>query len=239
MPRRNSIKWRQVDDKRLSNAVRNFNSKIRRLLKKNPELSEVLPSSQSVKNIKRDIKTRAEYNSYLRSLQSFTKRGAEKLVTNRNGVVLTKYELSEIRKRVRRINKQRAKEVIIADPSPYRGNMGSIQEYNLRPKKFDWANIDKKNFPSFRKSVYHQSRFSYSDDKLRALKENYIKGLYAVFNSGADDIVAILEQIPEDKFKENLYRNPLLTVEFIYDPIESEMKAQAIHDNWESVLDGL
>lgn len=43
MPKRSKIKWRQIDESNLTNLVRQFNAKVGRLVKSNPDLSEALP----------------------------------------------------------------------------------------------------------------------------------------------------------------------------------------------------
>ncbi len=43
MPRQYNIRWREQDEKELRRVVRNFNDKLRRLVKKNPDNANILP----------------------------------------------------------------------------------------------------------------------------------------------------------------------------------------------------
>ena len=52
MSKRYNIKWRQDDSERLTKAVKNFNAKITRLEKKNPENKNALPERVSAKQLK-------------------------------------------------------------------------------------------------------------------------------------------------------------------------------------------
>ena len=43
MHKYHKIRWRETDEQELKRVVRNFNAKIRRLEKKNPQIKEYLP----------------------------------------------------------------------------------------------------------------------------------------------------------------------------------------------------
>ena len=65
-------------------------------------------------------------------------------------------------------------------------------------------------------------------------KENYIKGLYNVFGAKGNKIIRIVENIPPDKFTDLFYNDPVLQLDFIYDPIEVDLKIESIVEHLES-----
>ena len=101
----NLIRWGSNDRKNLQRAVNNFNAKINRLEKQG---IKELPSKVSYKELRgwgsndNEILTRKELNQTIRTLQAFTKRGMEKLVTLAGGEKITKWENREIGKMQRR-----------------------------------------------------------------------------------------------------------------------------------------
>ena len=102
----NNIRWRKSDTKELNRLVKNFNQKVSYHKKKNPEFSESYPEKYSVKQLKKLIKSRNDFNLVCKKLARFSERGAEKLVTNKQGVTLTKYEIKETAINTRYANKQ-------------------------------------------------------------------------------------------------------------------------------------
>ena len=81
MAKQHPIKWKQTDDKELAKVVRNFNNKISRITKKNPDLKNALPDKISVRQLKELINTRQDLKRELNALRRFSKRGAEEIIT--------------------------------------------------------------------------------------------------------------------------------------------------------------
>lgn len=72
----------------LRKAVNDFNKKRRKLI--NEENKMYLPETVNYKYQKSRIETTKELNRYIKSLQAFNKKGAEKLVTLDTGDIITK-----------------------------------------------------------------------------------------------------------------------------------------------------
>lgn len=106
MSKSNNIRWRKSDTQELNRLVKNFNQKVSYHQKKHPEFSESYPEKYSVRELKRIIKSRNDFNLVCKKLARFSKRGAEKLITNKQGVTLTKYEIKETAINTRYANKQ-------------------------------------------------------------------------------------------------------------------------------------
>lgn len=68
-----NIKWRDSDEAELKRVVKNFNAKINRLSKKNPEIKNILPEKKDWKEIKNLVGTRNDLNKELHMLERFSK----------------------------------------------------------------------------------------------------------------------------------------------------------------------
>lgn len=234
MPKRYNIKWCKSDRKKISNTVRQFNAKITRTLKKHPEFAPYLPKKITVKELTAKIETRKDFNRELNSLSRFLKKGAEKPFTSKSGIKTTIWERREIGYKVAQINRQRTIEKKRAKVSTYKGTMGSIQANNLNPKKYNIDKIRPQEWDKFIETVEKQIKSNYNYYKMERYKENYIKGLYNVFGAKGNDIIRIVENIPPDKFTDLFYNDPVLQLDFIYDPIEVDLKIESIIEHFES-----
>lgn len=110
MSKSSKIRWRERDTEQLARKVKNFNAKLTRLTKKNPALADVLPERVSTKALKQDITNRQEYNRVIKALSAFTEKGAEEVVTGKQGVTTTKWQLQQVKKAVAIENRRRKKE---------------------------------------------------------------------------------------------------------------------------------
>lgn len=234
MPKQYNIKWRKSDREKISNTVRQFNAKITRTLKKHPEFAPYLPEKITVKELTANIETRKDFNREVNSLSRFLKRGSEKPFTSKSGIKTTIWERKEIGYKVAQINRQRTIEKKRAKVSTYKGTMGSIQANNLNPKKYNIDKIRPQEWDKFIETVEKQVKSNYNYDKMERYKENYIKGLYNVFGAKGNDITRIVENIPPDEFTDLFYNDPVLQLDFIYDPIEVDLKIESIIEHFES-----
>lgn len=228
MPKQYNIKWRKSDREKISNTVRQFNAKITRTLKKHPEFAPYLPEKITVKELTAKIGTRKDFNREVNSLSRFLKKGAETPYTSKSGIKTTIWERKEVGYKVAQINRQRTIEKKRANVSTYKGTMGSIQANNLNPKKYNIDKIRPQEWDKFIETVEKQVKSNYNYEKMERYKENYIKGLYNVFGAKGNDIIRIVENIPSDKFTDLFYNDPVLQIDFIYDPIEVDLKIESI-----------
>lgn len=228
MPRRSRINWRKKDRQKVSNTVRQFNAKLTRTLKKHPELAPYLPDRLTVKGVTENIATRSDFNREINSLQRFLQSGAELPVNTQSGMQITRWEKREVGYKIGVINRRRTAERKKANVSTYKGTMGAIQEQNLNPKKYNVDKIKPSDWESFVKNVEKQVRSTYNDEKRERYKKNYIKGLENVFEGEADEIIEIVSNIDTDDFMQLFYDDPVLQIDFIYDPIELELRRDSI-----------
>lgn len=233
MPRQYNIKWRNKDKTRLSNTVRQFNAKITRTLKKNPELAPYLPERLTVQGLRDKIKTRQDFNREVNSARRFLKPGAETPVTSATGIRTTKWEKREVGVKVGVINRRRSRELKKMNPTTEKGTMGTIRENNLRPKKYDIDKIKASDWDMFVYGVEKQIMSGYTAQKNKLYKQNFIKAVKTAFGSKGTEIVEMAHSIPADILVELYYNDPVLQIEFIYNPLEMQIKIDNIVEHLE------
>lgn len=236
MSKKHNIKWRDSDRKALATAVRKFNTKRTKLLKQVPELEAFLPKKASVKEIKVSVQTRRDFNNELKSLERFLAKGAEKPIVTKEGVKTTQYQKRELLIKVNAINARRRAELKKAAPSTEKGTMGTIRENNLLPKNADINKVKKSDWAKYVESVEKQSKDSYSDDRIVRYKENYLKGLENAFGESGNHIKQLASQLSGDVLMDMYYNDPVLQLDFIYDPLEMAVKIEAMEEHLQEYL---
>lgn len=239
MQKRYNIKWRDTDKKELAKAVRKFNAKRTRLLKQVPELEEFLPPKASTKDIRKSVQTRRDLKNELNALERFMRKGAEKPIVTKEGIKTTAYEKKEIAIKVRVINQRRAAELKKAAPSTEKGTMGTIRENNLKPKKYDIDKIKKSDWKKFVESVEKQSKDSYASDRYDRYKDNFLKGLENAFGEKGSELIEIAKQIDAETLTQMYYDDPILQIDFIYDPLEMQVKIDAMEEHLTGYLESM
>lgn len=119
MSKPSPIKWRKIDIQAAKKAIKNYNQKIDYWKKKAiaaGESAEYLPEKLTYKELRKQIKTRKEYNKRIKDLIDFSKPGAEKKVKPFEGAdyEVTAWELNKIKKAANRINRIRKKHAELA-----------------------------------------------------------------------------------------------------------------------------
>lgn len=239
MQKRYNIKWRESDEKELAKAVRKFNAKRTRLLKQVPELEEFLPPKASTKAIKESVKTRRDFNNELNSIERFMRKGAEKPIVTKEGVKTTAYEKKELQIKIRAINNRRAAERKKANVSTEKGTMGTIRANNLQPKQVNLDKIKKSDWNKFVESVEKQARDSYALDKYERYKENFLKGLENAFGESGKDLIELAKQLDPETLTQMYFDDPILQIDFIYDPLEMQTKIDAMTEHIQGYLENI
>ena len=73
------IRWDKKTKAILNKTVKAFNAKLSRIEKQGKNLEAFMPERLSVKDLKKEIQTRAEFNRQIKRAQAFLKRGAEEV----------------------------------------------------------------------------------------------------------------------------------------------------------------
>lgn len=246
MAGRNRIRWNDSDEKELSRLVRNFNAKVTRISKKDPEVAKYMPDKVSVPELKRTIETRQDLKRQLNSLKRFTKRGSEELVSSEYGLTVSKWERNEVAIQVRTINNFRGKRRKILESLPLssRGEpiIGTVREMQseemnaYKPKTYNFNKMKKNEWEQFVRTVRKMSSTGYTDEIDSRLKDNYIKSLHTVFDSTGVDISNIEEMVKKvsmKKFLNTFYSDTEASIDFVYDETDYIYKLEIIEHIWE------
>lgn len=248
MSRQHKIRWRKTDEQELNRIIKNYNSKISRIIKKEPYLETYLPSKISKKQIKEDIYSRRDFNREINKLKRFSRKGSESLI-NKDNLQLTKYEYNEflIAHRANE-NRKRLELNKLMNDNIYKGHektqmskheMGNIKRYNLQPKKLKdtWKGIkNESEFSNFMKKLDKMLSDNQKEKKKELFKENYLKGIENVF--GTENVLyRLIKKMNNNTFvsiyeKDDLY----LRIDFIYDELQKKEKFNTIYETWKEYL---
>ena len=228
MPKQYNIKWRVKDEQELRRVARNFNDKLRRLIKAHPENRNILPqfynpskdqfeSRITVENLKQLIQTRADYNRYLNMLERFSERGAERIIdapTNEYGSKTTVWQKQEVARLVAIVNKKRQERldalnlVEMANAEGKLGytlgemfGMGLASVNKLAPTKGYTKGQSQTDIKYKLRALLNESRSRYHADRDKILKENYITSLEENYNKkDIQDVIAKIRGMDMDLF---------------------------------------
>lgn len=231
MSKKSKIRWQKTDNKELEKAVRNFNAKITRIEKKNPELKNALPERASVRQLKDLINTRQDLNREINALKRFTDKknvidieynGKEKVYIGIEVLPsphdykakITKWQKKEINRRLAFINKRREtrRKELEATPAVSRGKklgytrgefgIGKTRMLELSPLKGITPGTNEENIKKKYSSIVKQSQSDFYTIKDYRCKANYITGLYNNFNP--DEIADVIKTVEEMSIKDFL-----------------------------------
>lgn len=240
MSRYHRINWRESDNEELKRVVRNYNAKLSRIAKKNPQIKNVLPDKVSVAQLKELINTRQDLKRELNSLKRFSKRGSEEIVTVPDtdyNLKITKWQKSEMNRRVAVINRRRKKrledlqELEMSSGGEKLGykkgdfGMGKATEISLSPMNAFTRRMNQADLKMKWEGILRQSQSDYFTQKDFRLRNNYIKALEQNYNS--NDIQDIIDTINHMDIKDflNKFEEEGGNMEFAYPPNQEQYNA--------------
>lgn len=216
MAKRYNIRWKPDDEAELKRVVKNYNAKISRLEKKNPEHKNALPERVTVRQMRELIETRHDLNRELNSLKRFSVKGAEQIVDvpeNKYNLKTTKWQKEEMIRRtavINRTRKRRLEEISKWEMTSggkslgyTRGDfgMGQADEVALSPMKPFNPSMSRKDLTMKFRHIRKESQLNYFSSKEEMLRRNYIeKGLLRTYKE--EDVREIIEAIENMDFKE-------------------------------------
>lgn len=235
MSKQYNIKWRDKDVEELNKVVKNFNQKISRVAKKNPNDAEFLPEKISRKTLKEKIKTRQDFNRELNSLRRFSRRGVEEVVETEKGLKLTQYEIQETKIKTRIVNIKRAKERKKLDIDVTKGTMGQVSAQNLRPKTFT-TNKTAKEWDKFVESLEKEISSTFKEEQLQNYKEQYLESVRENLGSAGDKLYDLVKGLDVVTLFENSVEVPTLSISFTSEPLDVETISERAYQDWLNVL---
>lgn len=242
MSKYHKIRWSEQDTKEINRVVKNFNSKINRLVKQNPSIASILPERVTTKQLKEIINTRQDLKRELNALKRFSKRGSEKIVNVPNSeydLKITSWQRTEMNRRIGIINRRRKSrlEELQDIEMTSRGEslgytrgqlgMGKAEEVALQPMTAFYRTMGYSDLKKRWQSILHQSQSDYFTKRDYQVRDNYISGLKQNYNE--DDIKDIIDKIEHMDIKDflNIFNQEGGTFEFLYP--NSELESEYIN----------
>lgn len=241
------MRWSDSDRAELERTIANFNQKLYRVKKRAPDIAEYQPEritpEGAVKLIQEQIRTRADFNRVINSLQRYSRRGAEKVVKSNRGARATEWETKEFAIKQRTENARRAKERKKIEAQPVtvggkkqdrtRAEMGTIKDNSLKPNRGKFKNMSQKEWEYATRAM--DARFNYTElDEMRErMRDNYIKGLtdYGFIDSNPE-LEDMIRALTPEEFYNMSQTDESADFYFYKDPIAWTARQEMLLKTW-------
>lgn len=248
MSKYHKIRWTEQDTKEINRVVKNFNAKVNRLAKQNPDLASVLPDKVSTRQLKGLINTRQDLHRELNALKRFSKKGSEEIIIvpdTEYELKITKWQKTEMNRRIGIINRRRKSRLdeLESIEMTSRGKslgytrgqlgMGKAEEISLQPMTAFYRTMGNRDLKKRWQSILVQSQSDYFTKRDYQVRDNYIKGLLE--NYGEHEVQDIVNKIEKMDIKEflQIFQEEGGTFEFIYpDPEKEKEYVNYLRTTW-------
>lgn len=197
------IRWSRSDFITLGKAVASFNKAIGKIT----DTGIIVPELQDYTRLKSSITTRQELNRVIGSLKRFTNPMNQKGVRLESGLVITKWEQTEINRAQKRATARMIGELAgIEATTTYGTGVSSANEIKATLEMFDKISSST-TFDQFRRRtqvLYNRGRTDYDMKKAKIFQENFIT---AYEKMGRTAVVELAKS----------YKNPMEFWDFIKD----------------------
>lgn len=218
MSRKYNIRWTEADVKEVDRVLRNYNAKVKRLEQKYQGTEVVLPERVAKKDFLELVGTRRDLQRELKSLQRFSKRGAEEIVKapiTENTIYMTKWQRTEMNRYKGIINAQRAKryEMVVDIEMEHRNQplgytvgefgMGKAEMNSLKPLEAFTKKMDKYDLQKKARSLRKHAQSDYFNKADNRLLENFLGSIKETYGGAyPEETEQLLNSIRNMGFKE-------------------------------------
>lgn len=193
----NRIKWKTGEREQIAREVKRFNAKIEREAKKaakDKNAQYIIPPKMKTADIRKMIKSRADFNAFKKLVDNAFKEGAFK--QGKSGS--TKYEQAEVKIRVGIINRARKR----AMPEKQPGRQMGTERYNSfkpkKPKKLSNLGIHKADYLE---SLREETQGDFIEKVNNEYILNYMTAVQGhISEPYKSQIISCLKKIPADAF---------------------------------------
>lgn len=212
------IKWRKQDIENVRNVVRQFNRKLTMTERKHPETKGKLPDRLTVADVMKQIQTRKDYNKLVNSYKRFYQRkDSTNLISNKNGLEITKWEKREAEINLRAVNRKRAARRKATGATTFTGTMGKLDDMHLNKRHYDFDSFSSKSlWDSFKKSVERETLSQWDFDKMSVWYGNLRKAINNQFGNDTE-LNDTLDRINPETLLEAFFINPFIDFDYVYD----------------------
>lgn len=214
MSKRYNIRWTEDDNEALRKAVKNFNARRARLIKKFPEKEKAFPEKVTVKAMKELIQTRNDLKREIRALNRFKHKTAELIVlpNNDNNLEITKWQRNEMSRRAGIINRKRKKRLkdVMETELTYQGEklgytigqfgMGKADEVALLPVNAFTKGMTRTSLKKKFDALQNESRDMYWTEREQDMQIAFVEAIMQNYNP--EDVQDVVKQILGMDFKE-------------------------------------
>lgn len=245
MSKQYNIRWGRSDYSKLSHLVRKVNKKVFEIEVKRPDIAGYQPAMLDYQDAKKDIKTRQDYNNFIKKYERYLREGVEEIKTSDRGAKATTWAVREFeiaqraentrrRATAKRLGEQNVK-IGGKDTGVKRAEMGKIKENAVKPSQKKFKNQSQREWELASRLFDRKMHSTYNDERQQAMIENYVKGLIA--EGYNDELINLLNKIPLKRFLEVVDTDEKATFDFIYDPLELKAKQESLIELWEQYVD--
>ena len=240
------MKWRAEDEAELRRTVKNFNQKLSRLEKKlDPIERGYLPKRLSVKDLKKNIGTRADFNREIKSAKRFSQKGAEEIVELSDlqyKPKITNWQRKEMTRGVATVNTKRVYRYLEAvelemtsggNPLGYKvGELGlaTNEAQSLSPFNDFYYSMGKSDIDMRHEHIKKEMSENYFITRDEMLREGVIKAIERTYTDEdeAEDIIDSIRDMDIRQFYK-IFRQEGNTMEDEYANNDSTRQANLEH----------
>lgn len=229
-----SYKLSEADRERIKKAVRRFSEKRKKVAREKPDIARFQPKTPTTREIERELqgKTKEALEYKLAALGRYLEEGAEDIYFTENGVITTNYQVAELRRGIEEGNKHREELRARNRASTFTGTMGTLRDNSLRPRKDRVETMEKKHWEDYVKSVEHAALGDSDEERERVYKKNFLKALEGAFGDKGGpygrELYKRIKNTPLALYQDYYDIDPILTIEFAYDPLHAQQVIAAI-----------
>lgn len=222
-------------NKAVARTVKNFNAKRSRELKKDPGAAAWLPEKITTKQIKEENRTRADLNRELKALQQFSK-SKPVIIEFSDNLTRTVWEDNKTRADIKRADKSRYERLQQLEPSIERGTLSMAEKHNLAPIKYEPQKLSLKDFIAKGRTARIEAKQDFAKRQDIEYATNYRELVRDKMGADAERILDRIKDVRPAQMVDAYKANPVLNIEFIYDPQELAFIAEEMLEAWSDFL---
>jgi len=211
------MRWSDKDVNEMYRIVKNFNQKVTYHFKNSPKKRGYLPSKVSIKDIKKNVTTRKDFNRILNHYERFSRRGQEEIITTKGGTTTTTWRLKEAKtaKRIKNIQSTYQDKKLGVE-KPTAGLMPSQRQIESAKIDINIDELDPKQFDKYDEMIKKRMKEDYYDQGYETYMENYLKGIDSILR-GDEELKEMVEGLDKEDLFKMTVMNPKLQIRAMYD----------------------
>ena len=206
----------------------------------------LLPEKIKYSDIKNKINSRDEYNTQIKLLNAFTVRHSENVIHTDRGANIPYYLKHQIETKLEVINKKRAKR---KEKYEQLEMTDRNKKLGVKAKNFDDSNVLKINKKTFNYKYMSKKDLEYYLKSLNEFNENeeeknrrYVENLFEAIKNNfseeqAEKLISVIKKLSDDVIIQKYYTDVNLNIDFMYDPLENDLKYDILLDSWGELIE--